>query len=61
MADTKAKKPRAKKAAAKPNPKAGAMDYPAHEASYDRFIGMTKYGIYVTIAVVVLVIYVLTN
>ena len=61
MAETKANKPRTKKAAAKPNPKAGAMDYPAHEASYERFLGMTKWGIYVTIAVTALVIYVLTN
>ena len=38
-----------------------AMDYPAHERSYDRFLDMLKIGMVATAIVAAAVIYIIAN
>jgi hypothetical protein len=38
-----------------------AMDYPAHERSYDRFLWMLKYGTIAAAIVGAIVVYVIAN
>ncbi len=40
---------------------ANAMDYPAHERSYDRFLGMFKYGTIAAAIAGAFVVYVIAN
>ena len=40
----------------KKSPTATEMDYPSHERSWERFLGLIKLGLWVTIPVTILVI-----
>lgn len=48
-------------AADKANPKAGEMDYPAHERNYSGFIKLLKWATVTTAIVTALVILIIAN
>lgn len=43
------------------NPKAGEMDYPAHERNYSGFVSLLKISTIVTAIVSVIVIYIIAS
>ena len=42
-------------------PTATEMDYPAHRSTWSHFLGLLKWSIYITVPIVILVVYIISN